>query len=112
MGKTKTPTTAPAPETTGAAPTAVQEVETDPWKIMKTVYIPLKRGKYQPDFNGSVNGKRFTIPRGKPWEVPLPIYEVVQDAMKSEEKSAMEYYKLQADLIARSKEEEARILGN
>ena len=99
------PTTAPAPETTGAAPTTAPEPE------MFDMFIPLLPGKHQPDFQGSINGVPFQLPRGQVAKLPRPVYEVVKNTMKNENDANQRYYKAQVDLMTRAKEEEDRILG-
>lgn len=92
MGKTNIPTTAPAPE-------------------MFDMFIPPLPGKHQPDFQGSVNGVPFQLPRGQVAKLPRHIYEVVKNTLKNEQSANQKYYKAQADLMARAKEEEDRIIG-
>ena len=79
--------------------------KTDPWKVMKKIYIDLRPGKYQPDFVVSVNGKSFPIPRGVEWEVPLPIYEAAMDSLKHAAKSNAAYYNIQQKLLAKAAQE-------
>lgn len=110
------PTVAPE-NITSAAPTVAPEsnkgtvatTPTDPWKVKKTIFVPPKAGKHQPDLVVSVNGKTFPIPRGKEWPVPLPIYEHAMRVLKNEQSFISDYYKIQQDLINKAKEEAATL---
>ena len=51
-------------------------VEQDPWKIMKTLALPRGSKSEAKSMYIAVNGKAYNVPKGKPTEVPLPIYEV------------------------------------
>lgn len=75
------------------------------------VFIPPLPGKHQPDFQGSVNGVPFQLPRGQTANLPRHIYEVVINTLSAEQKADKEYYKTQANLLARAKEEQERIIG-
>lgn len=98
-------TAAPAPTSAGAAPTTAPETE------MFDMFIPLLPGKHQPDFQGSINGVPFQLPRGQVAKLPRPVYEVVKNTMKNENDANQRYYKAQVDLMTRAKEEEDRIIG-
>ena len=106
--QTKVPTTAQAPATTGVAPTTAQApVEPETYDM----FIPLLPGKHQPDFQGSVNGVPFQLPRGEIAKLPRHVYEVVRNTLKNEQSANQKYYQAQAKLLSRAKDEEKRIIG-
>lgn len=98
-----------APETTGAAPTAAPEGVQGP--ATYPYFVPLLPGKHQPDLVGSLHGIPFQLPRGQMAELPEPIYKIVLEMQKNETRANQEYYAAQAQLLARAKEEEDRIIG-
>lgn len=112
-------------ETTGAAPTAAPEgAQTPATGAVPTaapegvqapttypIFIPMLPGKHQPDLVGSLHGIPFQLPRGQVANLPKPIYEIVKEMQKNEAKADQEYYGVQAQLLARAKEEEERIIG-
>lgn len=65
----------------------------DPWSVRKTIFIPkIPNSREQPDVVASVNLRHYSIQRGKPVEVPLPIYEVVKRMLDAEEEAEDFYY--------------------
>lgn len=69
----------------------------NPWEVKVPVTVPrLPGNKRQPDWNGSVNGRHYTIQRGVSVEVPLPIAEVVERHLKAIE-DADDYYNANAN---------------
>ena len=74
-----------------AAEQAVTEV--DPWTVKKPIMIPkIPNSRDQADVVASVNGRHFSIQRGKTVEVPLPIYEVVKRSIDAAEEEESFYY--------------------
>lgn len=47
----------------------------DPWKQMRTMFVPRGSNGEQKYYYVCVNGKGWKIPRGRSVEMPLPIYE-------------------------------------
>ena len=60
----------------------------DPWSIKKEITLPRARmGEASCEYV-SVNGNAFQVPKGKPVEVPEPIYEVLMRKLLCEEEEA------------------------
>ena len=55
--------------------------------IMKTITLPRAGGTQQQSEFVCVNGRTFQVPRGKAVEVPLPVYEVLENAGRQMEKA-------------------------
>lgn len=77
-------------EETAQAETAAEEtkqaaVEQDPWKIMKEVFLPKGGVNEQKSEFACVNGRSYTIPKGKTVQVPLPIWEAIRNARLQQE---------------------------
>lgn len=65
----------------------------DPWKIKKEIFVPkVPNSRDQPDVVASVNGRHFSVQRGKPVEVPLPIWEVIKRSLDAEEEAERYYF--------------------
>ena len=84
--ETTVPETA-APETTvpeTAAPeTAVPETAPyDPWKDMRTVFVPKMSRTEQSTLEVGVNDKTYFVPKEKMVPVPFPVWEVVEEMLK------------------------------
>ena len=105
------PVTSATPETTGAAPEGTQAPTMNPGPKTHQYFVPLLPGKHQPDLVGSLHGIPFQLPRGQWAELPEPIYKIVLEMQKNETKANQDYYGAQAQLLARAKEEEDRIIG-
>ena len=57
------------------------EQEYDPWKDMRTVYVPrMSRGE-QATLQVGVNDKTYFVPKDQPVEVPAPVAEVVNEML-------------------------------
>ena len=50
--------------------------------FMKTISLPRAGGTQQQSEFVCVNGRTFQVPRGKSVEVPLPVYEVLENARR------------------------------
>lgn len=61
-----------------------QPAETDPWKVKKTILLPRARAGEQKHVLVGVNGQQWQVPRGKPVEVPEPIYERLMIMLEGE----------------------------
>lgn len=48
------------------------------WDVMKPIRLDKSLGGDRKSIYVCVNGKSYQIPTGKPWEVPLPIFEVLE----------------------------------
>ena len=49
---------------------------------MKSITLPRAGGTQQQSEFVCVNGRTFQVPRGKAVEVPLPVYEVLENARR------------------------------
>lgn len=57
------------------------ETTPDPWSVMRSVTLPRHGPNEEPFQWVSVNDHQMTVPRdGQRHEVPLPVYEVIQQA--------------------------------
>ena len=63
---------------------AKQAAVYDPWQDMRTVYVPKRTRTEQDTLEVGVNDRTFFVPKDKPVEVPLPVYEVVQERLRME----------------------------
>lgn len=80
-----------AKNVTNVAEQATAEV--DPWSVKKSILIPkIPNSRDQADVVASVNGRHFSIQRGKQVEIPLPIYEVVKRSLEAAEEAERFYY--------------------
>ena len=53
----------------------------DPWKDMRTVYVPrMSRGE-QPTLQVGVNDKTYFVPKDQQVDVPAPVAEVVNEML-------------------------------
>lgn len=67
--------------------------ENDPWKIMKEIFVPkVPNSRDQPDVVASVNGRHFSVQRGKPVMVPAPIWEVIKRSLDAETEAERFYF--------------------
>ncbi len=60
-----------------------KEAEADPWEEMRTIVVPKR---YPKDKGRTVRvngGVKYTVPCGKPVEVPLPIYDVLMHSIET-----------------------------
>lgn len=71
--------------------------ETDPWKTTKEVLLPKAGVNEQKSEFVCVNGRSFQVPRGKRIEVPLPVWEVLENARLQMESAEADAEKLQSD---------------
>ena len=66
----------------------------DPWKDMRTVYIPKRSRAEQSTLEVGVNEKTYFVPKDQFVEVPMPLWEVIhgmldrQKIMEEEAKQA------------------------
>jgi hypothetical protein len=65
-------------------PVQTPEQPVDEWKIMKEITLPRARTGEARSVPCWVNGKGYQVPRGKPVEVPAPIYDVLQGMLAAE----------------------------
>lgn len=75
--------------------------ELNPMKRMKTVYLPSEGAKGQNNslFVG-LNGKGYNVMRGTPVQVPEPIYQIVKEMERLENKGRAYYDGLSANMDA------------
>lgn len=62
---------------------AEEEKEADPWQEMRTIVVPKR---YPKDKGRTVRvngGVKYTVPCGRPVEVPLPIYDVLMHSIET-----------------------------
>ena len=53
----------------------------DPWKDMRTVFIPKRSRGEQSTLEVGVNDKTYFVPKDKTVEVPAPVAEVVNEML-------------------------------
>ena len=53
----------------------------DPWQDMRTVYIPKHSRTEQSTLEVGVNDKTYFVPKEQFVEVPMPLWEVIQEMM-------------------------------
>ncbi len=58
----------------------------DIWSEKETIFLPRGAGKEDTQFV-CINGRSFLVPKGKPVEVPRPVYEVLMRAIEYEDAS-------------------------
>ena len=56
----------------------------DPWKDMRTVFIPKRSRGEQNTLEVGVNDRTFFIPKDRMAEVPAPIWEVIEEKLRQE----------------------------
>jgi hypothetical protein len=82
-------------ETKAAETVETKAPETDVWAETKEVFLP-KAGVNEQKFEFvGVNGRTFQVPRGKRVEVPLPVYEVLENARLQTESAEADAEELQ-----------------
>ena len=54
------------------------------YQDLKTIFLPMARAGEQPNAEIRLNGVKWMIPRGKPVEVPRPVYEQFQRKIRNE----------------------------
>lgn len=81
-----------------------EEEKYDPWKDMRSVFIPRAMGGEQKYVMVGVNGRRYQVPRGKTVKVPYPLYERIQIMLEGE-MQALEF----AEKLRRDAEEQATL---
>ncbi len=90
--------------------TETKKTETKATEKMVPVFVPrLPNSKNQPPLEGSVNGKAFLIPRGKPWQVPASVAEVVKRSLHNEQIAEDYYNSIGNELIEKSEKEAANL---
>lgn len=68
-------------------PKVEPQVVKDPWKEIVKIKLPRVKGKEEYAHVG-VNGRFFQIQRGVSVDVPLPVYEVLQNSEDMESQAA------------------------
>ena len=58
----------------------------DPWKDMRTVYVPKRTRTEQDTLEVGVNDRTFFVPKDMNVDVPMPVYEVVQEKLRMEKR--------------------------
>lgn len=61
-------------------------VKTD-WDVNKEVFLPRGQANEEQSQFVCVNGRTYQVPKGKPVEVPLPVYEALMNARRAEEEA-------------------------
>ena len=54
----------------------------DPWQDMRTVYIPKRSRTEQSTLEVGVNDKTYFVPKEQFVEVPMPLWEVIQEMLE------------------------------
>jgi len=54
----------------------------DPWKDMRQVYIPKRSRSEQNTLEVGVNDKTFFVPKDQFVEVPMPLWEVINEMLE------------------------------
>lgn len=57
---------------------AVNKKAQGAWGVMKKIRLDKSMGGDKKCVFVGVNGRKYQVPTGKEWEVPLPIYEVLK----------------------------------
>lgn len=66
------------------APVKKQEKEAapyDPWKDMRRVYVPKRSRTEQKTLEVGVNDKTYFVPKEKFVEVPMPVWEAINEML-------------------------------
>ena len=66
--------------------TVKTEMPVDPMQERVTKYVPKLPANEQQNIYVNINGKGFNIPRGKNVDMPLPVWKIIERALKAEEK--------------------------
>lgn len=63
------------------------KIETDVWAQTREIF--LERGQMTEEQSQfvCVNGRTFQVPKGKPVQVPLPVYEVLENSRRMREEA-------------------------
>lgn len=70
-----------------AAFTAAEEAAVvDPMKVLVTRVVPYAPRGEQQSLWACLNGKAYNIPRGKPVELPQPVWEIIDSMLAAERK--------------------------
>lgn len=64
---------------------ATEKQQYDPWKDMRTVYVPKRSRGEQDTLEVGVNDKTYFVPKDKEVELPFPVYAVILE-MKERQK--------------------------
>ena len=69
----------------------LEEKAYDPWTDMRTITIPRGGRNEEKAITASVNNRDYIIPKGKPVEVPYPVWKMLTDvqAIKDQEADVM-----------------------
>jgi len=65
--------------------TAAPEVEPYSWEDKRTIRLPKAYGDQKKSVYVCINGREFSVPRGKAVEVPYPVYERLEFMLRAEE---------------------------
>lgn len=68
------------------AKTVKEEKFADPMQERVTKYVPKLPANEQQNIYVNINGKGYNIPRGKNVDMPLPVWKIIDRALKAEEK--------------------------
>lgn len=73
--------------TTEKTAAAEKKIETDVWAQTREIF--LERGQMTEEQSQfvCVNGRTFQVPKGKPVQVPLPVYEVLENSRRMREEA-------------------------
>lgn len=73
--------------TTEKTAAAEKKIETDAWAQTREIF--LERGQMTEEQSQfvCVNGRTFQVPKGKPVQVPLPVYEVLENSRRMREEA-------------------------
>jgi len=74
---------------------------TDPMKELIPITLPRATGKEENFVFVGLNGKGYTVMRGVSVKVPRPVYDILTEARRQQERQA-EFIRMQQDNAARS----------
>lgn len=58
----------------------------NPMDVKERVFIPKAAGE-EPCVLVGLNGKNYNIPRGKPWEVPKPVADILYQSERAKDEA-------------------------
>lgn len=64
-----------------------ETVKKDVWEEKRTVFLERGQASEEQSLFVCVNGRTFLVPKGKTVEVPLPVYEVIENARRAREEA-------------------------
>lgn len=66
---------------------AEKKTETDVWAQTREIFLERGQTTEEQSQFACVNGRTFQVPKGKPVQVPLPVYEVLENSRRMREEA-------------------------